>query len=161
MMAFCITQTIIVRGFRMMSRPLSTAVKTKLQMGTSEYSMPDQQARFAAAKAEGSFGLPLWRLLLAPPHFLFLRTDLIDSQQWLVSDSATSITYAIIKLSVSLHPFQLVGNKRMLEIDSFYSPSYLKGKSVLVTGGNRGLGLAITNELVKQGTYCSLEWNRM
>lgn len=39
----------------------------------------------------------------------------------------------------------------MLEIDSFYKPEYLKGKRVLVTGGNRGLGLAITKELIKQG----------
>ena len=39
----------------------------------------------------------------------------------------------------------------MLEIDSFYKGDFLKGKCVLVTGGNRGLGLAITNELVKQG----------
>ena len=81
-----------------MARPLSTAVKTKLSMAT-EFSMPDQQARFAKAKAEG--------------------------------------------------------NKRMLEIDSFYDPAYLKGKCVLVTGGNRGLGLAITNELVKQGRSIS------
>jgi FlaA1/EpsC-like NDP-sugar epimerase len=43
------------------------------------------------------------------------------------------------------------GNKRMLEIDSFYKPEYLKGKCVLVTGGNRGLGLAITEELVNRG----------
>ena len=54
MIAFCLSQTILVRGYRMMTRPLSTAVKTKLHMGTSEYSMPDQQARFAAAKAEGA-----------------------------------------------------------------------------------------------------------
>ena len=39
----------------------------------------------------------------------------------------------------------------MLEIDSFYKPEYLKGKCVLVTGGNRGLGLAITEELVNRG----------
>lgn len=39
----------------------------------------------------------------------------------------------------------------MLEIDSFYKPEYLKGKCVLVTGGNRGLGLAITEELVIRG----------
>lgn len=52
--AFCLSQTILIRGFRLISRPLATAVKTKLSMGTSEYSMPDQQARFAKAKAEGT-----------------------------------------------------------------------------------------------------------
>lgn len=44
-----------------------------------------------------------------------------------------------------------IGNKRMLDVDSFYKPEYLKGKCVLVTGGNRGLGLAITEELVNRG----------
>ena len=53
--------------------------------------------------------------------------------------------------------FSRLGNKRMLEIDSFYDPAYIKGKSVLVTGGNRGLGLAITNELIKQGTNRSCQ----
>jgi hypothetical protein len=43
------------------------------------------------------------------------------------------------------------GNKRMLDIDSMYNPSFLKGKKVLVTGGNRGLGLAIAKELSAQG----------
>ena len=44
------------------------------------------------------------------------------------------------------------GNERYLNIDSVYDGSYLKGKRVLVTGGNQGLGLAIVKELHAQGT---------
>jgi len=42
-------------------------------------------------------------------------------------------------------------NERYLNIDSVYDGSYLKGQRVLVTGGNRGLGLSIVKELVVQG----------
>lgn len=42
-------------------------------------------------------------------------------------------------------------NERYLDIDTVYDGSYLKGKRVLVTGGNRGLGLAISTELVACG----------
>eukprot|EP00656_Telonema_subtile_P006573 TRINITY_DN13040_c0_g1_i2.p1 TRINITY_DN13040_c0_g1~~TRINITY_DN13040_c0_g1_i2.p1 ORF type:complete len:315 (-),score=102.11 TRINITY_DN13040_c0_g1_i2:253-1197(-) len=42
-------------------------------------------------------------------------------------------------------------NQRYLDISSVYDGSSLKGKRVLVTGGNRGLGLAIVNELVAAG----------
>jgi len=42
-------------------------------------------------------------------------------------------------------------NERFLDIDSVYDGSYLKGQRVLVTGGNRGLGLSIVKELVAQG----------
>jgi NADPH:quinone reductase-like Zn-dependent oxidoreductase len=42
-------------------------------------------------------------------------------------------------------------NPRYLDIDSMYDGGDLSGKRVLVTGGNRGLGLAIVNELVAIG----------
>jgi NAD(P)-dependent dehydrogenase (short-subunit alcohol dehydrogenase family) len=42
-------------------------------------------------------------------------------------------------------------NPRYLDIDTAFDGSYLKGKRVLVTGGNQGLGLAIVKELVTQG----------
>lgn len=44
-------------------------------------------------------------------------------------------------------------NERFLDITSIYDPAYLKNKRVLITGGNRGLGLAITKELVAQGAH--------
>mmetsp|Transcript_38511 Transcript_38511/g.56517 ORF Transcript_38511/g.56517 Transcript_38511/m.56517 type:complete len:332 (+) Transcript_38511:73-1068(+) len=42
-------------------------------------------------------------------------------------------------------------NERYLDIASVYDGGDLSGKRVLVTGGNRGLGLAITKELVAIG----------
>lgn len=42
-------------------------------------------------------------------------------------------------------------NERYLNIASVFDGSYLKGQRVMITGGNQGLGLAITKELVKQG----------
>jgi len=39
----------------------------------------------------------------------------------------------------------------MRDIDSVFEPEYLKNKRVLVTGANRGIGLALVRELMKCG----------
>jgi len=43
------------------------------------------------------------------------------------------------------------GNKRYLDIASVYDAAYLKGKRVVVTGGNRGLGLEISKAAMAAG----------
>lgn len=40
---------------------------------------------------------------------------------------------------------------RALDIDAWYNPTLVKGKVVLVTGSNRGIGLALVQQLVKDG----------
>lgn len=42
-------------------------------------------------------------------------------------------------------------NQRVLNIDEFYDGSYLKGKCILITGANRGLGLQLAEEAALQG----------
>jgi len=42
-------------------------------------------------------------------------------------------------------------NERYLNIDSVYDGGYLKDKRVLITGGNRGLGLATVKQLLADG----------
>ena len=74
-------------GFVSMSTGYPSVCAAKVNSDKELYSIPDQPARFARAKAE---------------H-----------------------------------------NERFLNIDSCYDPRFVKGKTVLLTGGNRGLGLAI------------------
>lgn len=42
-------------------------------------------------------------------------------------------------------------NERYLNIESVYDPSFIKGKRVALTGANRGIGLALAEELTKVG----------
>lgn len=71
-LAFCLTQTALVRGFRMLSKASSTAAKSKLNMAaTPEFSLPDQPARFAKAKAEGQPMSIYLRVPIAPEHWIF------------------------------------------------------------------------------------------
>lgn len=42
-------------------------------------------------------------------------------------------------------------NERYLDITTVYDGSYLKGLRVAVTGANRGIGLALAQELTEQG----------
>jgi len=42
-------------------------------------------------------------------------------------------------------------NQRVLDIESVYQGSKLKGKVALITGANRGLGLQIAKEMISQG----------
>ena len=44
-------------------------------------------------------------------------------------------------------------NERYLNIDSVYDGAGLKGKRMLVTGGNRGLGLKIVQQAVADGAH--------
>jgi len=68
-----------------------------------------------------------------------------------VSMSASERVYSLADQVARFNRAKEEGNERFLNIDSVYDGSYLKGKRVLVTGGNQGLGLAIVKELHSQG----------
>lgn len=65
--------------------------------------------------------------------------------------SMSSERYTIADQPARFARAQSENNERYLDINSVYDPSYLKGKRVAVTGCNRGIGLALAEELKAQG----------
>mmetsp|Transcript_43410 Transcript_43410/g.126445 ORF Transcript_43410/g.126445 Transcript_43410/m.126445 type:complete len:334 (+) Transcript_43410:24-1025(+) len=66
-------------------------------------------------------------------------------------DETRGGTYSIADQVARFNKAKADNNKRYLDISSVYNGKELSGKRVLVTGGNRGLGLEITKELVAAG----------
>lgn len=67
------------------------------------------------------------------------------------ADETRGGTYSLADQQARFAKAKEEGNQRHLDITSVYDGSDLAGKRVLVTGGNRGLGLEITKELVQIG----------
>ena len=63
---------------------------------------------------------------------------------------SNSTEYSIADQVARFAKAKAEGNQRFLDITTVYDGSSLKDKSVLVTGGNRGLGWEIVQELVQQ-----------
>jgi NAD(P)-dependent dehydrogenase (short-subunit alcohol dehydrogenase family) len=66
-------------------------------------------------------------------------------------DETRGGTYSIADQQARFAKAKEETNQRFLDITSVYDGGDLSGKRVLVTGGNRGLGLEITKELVAIG----------
>lgn len=66
-------------------------------------------------------------------------------------DETRGGTHSIADQAARVAKARQENNERFLNIEKFYNGNDLSGKRVLVTGGNRGLGLELTKELVGIG----------
>ena len=69
----------------------------------------------------------------------------------LYKDETRGGTYSIADQVARFSKAISDGNERYLDVASVYDGSYLKDKTVLITGGNRGLGLALCRRCVEDG----------
>lgn len=72
-----------------------------------------------------------------------------DVQEKVRSDERYSIADQVKRFNAG----KKAKSERMLNIDAIYDGSYLKGKRVLITGANRGLGYATMVQLVSDGAH--------
>ncbi len=63
----------------------------------------------------------------------------------------TGKAYTIADQPARFAKDKAAGNVRVMNLEKIYNPSFIRGKKVLVTGCNRGIGLAITKELIACG----------
>lgn len=64
---------------------------------------------------------------------------------------ASATDYSIADQVARFENAKATNDKRFLDITTVYDGSTLKGKRVLITGGNQGLGLEVTKEMKAQG----------
>lgn len=88
----------------------------------------------------------------APAFSASTASTLKMSSQWGADfDETRGGTYSMADQVARFAKAKEEKNERYLDISSVFDGGDLSGKRVLVTGGNRGLGLAITKELVAIG----------
>ncbi len=79
------------------------------------------------------------------------RIQTLELKMAEASDETRGGTYSIADQVARFSKANSDNNERFLDITTVYNGKELSGKRVLVTGGNRGLGLEITKELVAAG----------
>ena len=105
----------------------------------------------SAAIASGLVVQPGGRLRSGSVAMMAGSEQAAVAQSSLKAQAASERVYTIADQPERFARAKAEGNQRYLDIDTVFDGSYLKGKRVMVTGGNQGLGLAIVTELVAQG----------
>ena len=69
----------------------------------------------------------------------------------ITSEAVEDRVYSLADQTARFERAKKEGNGRYLDIKSVYDGAYLKGKRVLLTGSNRGLGLALAKQISAEG----------
>ena len=69
----------------------------------------------------------------------------------ITSEAVEDRVYSLADQTARFERAKKEGNSRYLDIKSVYDGAYLKGKRVLLTGSNRGLGLALAKQISAEG----------